>query len=213
MRSRFDEQLERLNNELIHMGSLCENAIDKSAKALIDGNKELIDEVHELSELIERKEREIENLCLKLLLQQQPVAGDLRSISAALKMVTDMERIGRQSSEISDIILVGNKALDVDIPSVFEMADAVTYMVNSSIDAFVKRDITIANAVIKYDDNVDEYFVKIRDSLVKRLRDYEINGEYALDILMIVKYFERIGDHAENIANWVRFSILGKLER
>lgn len=212
MRSRFDEQLEQLNKELITMGALCENAIAKSAKALIEGNSILAKTVPEISSQIDHKEREIEALCLKLLLQQQPVATDLRTISSALKMVTDMERIGDNSGDIAEVVTMANITAVNNAQDIHDMALATIKMVTESIDAFVKKDIKIANSVIEYDDVVDDYFNKIKTMLIDMLRNSEADGEYALDLLMIAKYFERIGDHAVNIAKWVLFSITGTLE-
>lgn len=212
MRLKFDKELNTLNNDIIYLGSLCENAIEKSAKILVKENDRLVNTVHDLSEKINQKEREIENSCLKLLLKQQPVAKDLRTISAALKIVSDMERIGRQSEEIVNIVTISDFKTEIDSASISDMTKDVIKMVNNSVMAFVKKDIVLAEEVIKYDDVIDKHFVFIRDSLINRLRDYDIDGEYALDILMIIKYLERIGDHAENIARWVRFSILGKME-
>ena len=212
MRSRFDEQLETLNRELITMGSLCENAIAASAKALLDGNMALAKSVPELSEHIDQKERTIESLCLKLLLQQQPVARDLRIISSALKMITDMKRIGDQSADIAEIVTMANITAENETLSIHDMAVATIKMVTDSIDAFVKKDMAIAKSVIEYDDVVDGYFDKVKEALIERFSKPETDGEYALDLLMIAKYFERIGDHAVNIAQWVLFSITGSRE-
>lgn len=212
MRSTFDEQLGLLNKELITMGALCESAIALSAKALIDGSMGLVGGVTELSAQIEHQEREIENMCLKLLLQQQPVARDLRVISSALKMVTDMERIGRQSADIADIVITANIRTAGDTLHIREMALATIKMVTGCIDAFVKKSITIAKSVIEYDDVVDDYFERVKKNLIEHFSKPEADGEYALDLLMIAKYFERIGDHAVNIAGWVLFSITGVKE-
>ncbi len=212
MRLKFDEQLNELNKELIIMGSFCEKAISLSCEALTDGNPKLAAEVPKLSEQIDEKEREIEAMCMKLLLQQQPVAKDLRVISSALKMVTDMERIGRQSADIAEIITLANISANNDTFNIDIMAETVIKMVTESIDAFVKKDEVIAAKVIDYDDVVDECFDKIKESLIKQFSNPELDGEYAIDLLMIAKYFERIGDHAVNIAKWVLFSITGNLE-
>ena len=203
MRLKFDEQLALLNEELITMGALCENAIATSSKALTSGDFELAAGVRVLSEQINQKEKDIQNLCLKLLLQQQPVAKDLRAISSALKMITDMERIGDQSADIAEIINTFN---------ISDMAQAAIKMVTESIDAFVKKDIDIARSVIEYDDVVDGYFDKIKSMLIEKFSKPETDGEYALDLLMITKYYERIADHAVNIAGWVLFSITGLME-
>lgn len=209
MRSRFDEQLALLNQEMTTMGALCEEAIALIAKALSSGKKEVVNKVSSLDHEIDQLERDIESLCLKMLLQQQPVAWDLCHISAALKMVTDMERIGDQAEDIAEII----SFLKVDsVPShaqIYEMAKATSKMVTDSVDAYVKKDLTLAKAVIVYDDVVDDCFNHVRSSLIEVITKNPGKGEYALDLLMIAKYFERIGDHATNIAEWVQFSILG----
>lgn len=213
MRLKFDEQLDELKKELILMGGLCENAIALSAKAMAEGDRTLAEEVPALSERIESRERSIEEMCLKLLLQQQPVARDLRAISAALKMVTDMERIAHQSADIADIICAGAVSAEKDLSAVYGMACAAISMVTDSIDAFVRTDETLARAVIARDDTVDEAFDTIKTSLIRRLGENRTGGESALDLLMIAKYLERIGDHAVNIAHWVIYSITGELER
>lgn len=213
MRFKFDEQLERLNEELITMGALCEKAIAISAKALTTGNFALADDVPDIEAQIDQKERDIESLCLKLLLQQQPVAKDLRAISSALKMITDMERIGDQSADIAEIISTAHISVLDDKLNIGDMAEAAIKMVTDSINAFVKKDVAIARAVIEYDDVVDGYFDKIKFMLIEQFSKPESDGEYALDLLMITKYFERIGDHAVNIANWVLFSITGNREK
>ncbi len=209
MRSRFDEQLALLHQELITMGALCERAIALSARALEEGTTERAGEVFEHSAKIERKERDIEALCLRLLLQQQPVAKDLRVISAALKMVTDMERIGDNSGDIAEIVGKGHITPAHDKLQIGEMALATVKMVTESIDAFVKNDVDLAREVIAYDDVVDGHFNRIKKALIEVLRSCD-DGEYALDLLMIAKYLERMGDHAVNIAHWVLFSITGK---
>lgn len=209
MRSRFDEQLDLLNKEMITMGALCENAIAMSAKAVAEGDLTLTEPVFSLTEQIGQKEREIESLCLKLLLQQQPVAKDLRIISSALKMVTDMERIGHQSADIAEIVRMANLKVGGDTEEVRNMALAVIKMVTESIDAFVKKDAAMAQAVITYDDVVDDCFDRIKKLLIDRFSQPGIDGEQTIDLLMIAKYFERTGDHAVNIAKWVVFSITG----
>lgn len=210
MRSKFDEQLNLLHNNLILMGALCENAIALSAKALTEGNLKTAAKVPELSAQIKQKERDIEGMCMRLLLQQQPVAKDLRVVSSALKMVTDMERIGDNSGDIAEIIIKGNVSLCDDTLNIREIALATIKMVTDSIDAFVKQDLKLAEQVIDYDDVVDGQFDRIKHELIDRLKKSDANGELVLDILMISKYFERIGDHAVNIAQWVRFSIAGE---
>ena len=206
MRSRFDEQLALLNRE---MGALCEEVIALASKALTDQDAELARRVAPLDEEIDQKERTIESMCLKLLLQQQPVARDLRQISAALKMITDMERIGDQAEDIAEIVtfLDGHTAENDDL--LREMAKAVIKMVTESVDAYVRCDTALAEKVIADDDTVDRYFDDIKRRLIGSIAHDPDDGEYALDVLMIAKYFERIGDHATNIAEWVIFSITG----
>lgn len=209
MRNRFDQQLEQLHLELIEMGSLCEQVIAKSCKLVKKGDQSLVKEIHKQDEQIDQKERDIENLCLKLLLQQQPVAKDLRKISAALKMITDMERIGDQASDIAEIIETSNLVIPGDKIRLTQMAEATIHMVTESIDAYVKQDLDIATAVIGYDDNVDQMFEEIREELLEQMSEKELSKANCLDMLMIAKYYERIGDHATNIAEWVEFSITG----
>ncbi len=213
MRSKFDEQLELLHKELIEMGALCENAIAMAAKALSEGNTKMAAKVPELSTEIDRKERDIETMCMKLLLQQQPVAKDLRTISSALKMVTDMERIGDNSGDIAEIVTMANISPSDNTEHIQDMARATIKMVTDSIDAFVKKDIEIANAVITYDDVVDGLFDEVKTDFIEKFGNPESNGEKVLDLLMIAKYFERMGDHAVEIAKWVLFSITGRKER
>ena len=209
MRSRFDEQLALLNRELIEMGSLCEEVIALASRALTEGDRELAAKVTPLDEEIDQKERAIESLCLKLLLQQQPVARDLRQISAALKMITDMERIGDQADDISEIIIyLDGKTVEHD-DLLRSMARATIKMVTESVDAYVKHDTILAEKVIADDDTVDDYFEQVKRALIGKIAANPDDGEYALDLLMIAKYFERIGDHAVNIAEWVIFSITG----
>ena len=209
MRNKFDEQLLQLNHEMIEMGALCEEVIALSSQALTDGDTALAAKVAPLDSEIDHKEREIENLCLKLLLRQQPVARDLRQISAALKMITDMERIGDQAEDIAEIIsfLDGRQAETNALLK--EMARAVIRMVTESVDAYVKCDIMLAKQVIAEDDVVDAQFAQVKQSLIGRIAEHPAEGEYALDLLMIAKYYERIGDHATNIAEWVIYSVSG----
>ena len=209
MRSRFDEQLAQLHRELIEMGALCEEVIALSSQALTEGSSALAERVAPLDHEIDRKERDIENLCLRLLLQQQPVAGDLRQISAALKMITDMERIGDQADDIAEILLSrGGRPLEAD-DALRDMARATIRMVSGSVDAYVKQDVDMAEKVIADDDVVDDYFDCIKARLIRRIAGGEDDGEATLDLLMIAKYYERIGDHATNIAEWVEFSVTG----
>ena len=210
MRNRLDEQLELLNTELIRMGALCEDGISQAAQVLVTRDEALRRAVDETEQEIDRKEREIESLCLKLLLQQQPVAKDLRQISAALKMITDMERIGDQAEDIAEIVrfLGGRGAENSDL--LRDMARSTIKMVTESVDAYVKGDVTLAGQVIAEDDVVDDYFARVKRALIERIAKDPSDGEFALDLLMIAKYFERIGDHATNIAEWVIFSVTGE---
>ena len=209
MRTRFDEQLSQLNTELIEMGALCEEVIALAVDALTKADAGLAKTVAPVDEKIDQKERDIEALCLKLLLQQQPVARDLRQISAALKMITDMERIGDQAEDIAELIRFLPPRPIEQGELLRKMARAVIKMVTESVDAFVKHDIMIAKAAIADDDTVDAYFDSVKDELIARIAKNPQDGAFALDLLMIAKYFERIGDHAVNIAEWVIFSVTG----
>ena len=210
MRTRFDEQLSQLNADLIDMGTMIEYAIESSANALISLDGELAKKIVAFDHEVDRKERDIESLCLKLILHQQPIARDLRLISAALKMITDMERIGDQAADIAEIVTMMMRDNPPRIPGHFaDMARATTGMVRSAIDAFVTRDLELARKVIAQDDVVDELFNDVRGDLVELLARDPGSGGQALDLLMISKYFERIGDHATNIAEWVEFAITG----
>ncbi len=211
MRNRFDQQLFDLNTGLIEMGALCENAIDSVCKALITGDQALCDHAIRLERQINEIEQSIESQCLRLLLLQQPVAKDLRQISAALKMITDMERIGDQASDIAEIVVYLYSASKRPEPKhIRQMAKATVDMVHQSVEAFVKRDVAAARQVIESDDVVDELFLKVRSDLIDLIAQDKEVGEAAMDMLMIAKYFERIGDHAVNIAEWVEFSITGE---
>ncbi len=209
MRSRFDEQLTLLSRELIEMGALCEEVISMASRALMDGNAALARRVAPLDSEIDHKERSIESMCLKLLLQQQPVARDLRQISAALKMITDMERIGDQAEDISEIVQFLNGRTVENADLLQEMSRAVIKMVTESVDAYVKHDIMLAEKVVRDDDIVDSCFTTVKRKLIDAIAANPSDGEYALDLMMIAKYFERIGDHAVNIAEWVIFSVTG----
>ena len=209
MRSRFDEQLYELNRELIEMGAMCEEAIASAAKALSTGNMELAAKVRANGAAIDQMERDIEGRCMKLLLHQQPVARDLRQISAALKMITDMERIGDQAEDIAEIITFLNGRTMNGIEHIEDMARETIKMVTESVDAFVKKDVVLAEQVIAHDDVVDTLFSEVKCAIIKLIAETPVDGEFALDLLMISKYFERIGDHATNIAEWVIYSITG----
>ena len=209
MRIKFDEQLALLNHELIAMGALCEEAIATTARSVMDNDRTLSERVRDLEYQIDQKEREIETLCLKLLLQQQPVASDLRLISAALKMITDMERIGDQALDISDTAGFMGPLAEEDAGLLGDLARCVVGMVTDSVDAFVRQDRAFALAVIRRDDEADALFDQIKQGIINRLANSRGEGEYALDLLMIAKYLERIGDHATNIAEWVEFAGTG----
>lgn len=191
------------------MGAKCESIIALSAKALLSGERDISKKVAPIGHDIDLLEREIESICLKLLLQQQPVARDLRQISAALKMITDMERIGDQAEDIAEIISYLDGRTGEECRDIRGMAEAAIKMVTDSIDAYVKQDLTLAKAVSDYDDVVDDCFDRVKQTLIQMISDNDADGEYALDLLMIAKYFERIGDHAVNIAEWVEFSVSG----
>ena len=211
MRTRFDEQLRQLNVELIRMGSLCEEAISIAAKVL-EGEKNISNErVFAIEGEIDQLEHDIESLCMKLLLQQQPVAKDLRRISAALKMITDMERIGDQTSDIAEIIISAkyeNVAQDIDL--IGAMATGVSTMVRDSVVAYVEKDLELARKVMASDDKIDAYFDEIRDKMIAYIKaEHGEQGNRIFDLIMVTKYLERIGDHATNIAEWVEFSITG----
>ena len=212
MRNRFQMQLEELNNDLISMGALCEKAIHDAGKALLDSDEKLIDRIHDTEKEIDRKEREIEGLCMKLLLQQQPVARDLRTISSALKMITDMERIGDQADDIAELVRFCKLDDSECRKDISAMSKAVSEMVKGSIDAFVKKDIESAKAVIDSDDIVDDLFIKIKCDIIRMTAVDANAGENAIDIVMTAKYLERIGDHATNIAEWVEYSLTGSHE-
>ena len=208
MRNRFDEQLFELNREIIEMGAMCEESISTAVQTL-NGNKKLIAEVKRIGVAIDQMEKEIENRCMRLLLYQQPVARDFRLISSALKMITDMERIGDQAEDIAEIANFFNSDHPSETAIINDMAQETIKMVTKSVDAFVKRDLLLAEQVIEQDDIVDDYFSKVKNDIINLIANNTINGEIALDLLMISKYLERIGDHATNIAEWVIYSVTG----
>lgn len=212
MRSRFDQQLALLNRELTLMGALCEDILSKVSQSMVDWDPDLKKNIQPVAQEIDQKERDIEALCLKLILHQQPVARDLRVISAALKIITDMERIGDQAEDIAEIIAyLGGRTGDTHT-QIQKMARAAIGMVVDSVDAYVRKDLALAEKAIQEDDVVDNYFAAIKKDLIGWIAQQPQDGEYALDLLMIAKYLERIGDHATNIAEWVIFSITGKHE-
>lgn len=210
MRERFNRQLSQLNAELITMGALCEDAIASAVKYLTEGDENMKNYCIESDKQIDRKERDIETLCIKLILQQQPVAADLRVVSAALKMISDMERIGDQAGIIAEISEYVTKDYLGNNTHIIEMARATIKMVTDSIESFVKNNMDLAKAVIEHDNIVDELFYKVKSEVIEAISNGDSNAESLLDLLMIAKYFERIGDHAENIAEWVIYSITGK---
>lgn len=209
MRNRLDEQLFDLNREIIEMGALCEEAIASAVQAMTEGNLALAAQVRENGGAIDQMERDVEGRCMKLLLHQQPVARDLRLISAALKMITDMERIGDQAEDIAEIVsFLGGRTLE-GMGLIEEMAREAMRMVTASVDAFVKKDTALAREVIDRDDVVDNYFSRVKCDIISLTAANHADAEFALDLLMIAKYFERIGDHATNIAEWVIYSVTG----
>lgn len=212
MRSMFDQQLKTLNEEMLYMGGLCEDTIQQTIEALMSGDVKKAHDLNNMMSQLTQQERSIENICLKLLMQQQPVARDLRTISSSLKMVTDMERIGIQACEIAEIIAAGNVVRATDKVDFQELSNEVSHMVQMAMMAYDKKDMNLADEVIKYDDVVDKLFCDIRGDLIEQLKDDTNDAECFIDMLMIDKYFERIGDHAVNIANWVKFSITGEIQ-
>lgn len=209
MRQRFDSQLETLHTNLINMGALCEDAISSATKALLDGDETLRENAIALERNINFQERDIEQMCVRLLLHQQPVASDLRRITAAQKMITDMERIGDQAADIAELsVFMQGSPVKSDV-HIADMARATIKMVTDSIDSYVNNNLEQAKMVIAYDDVVDGLFMKIKQELIERLVADSSHAGECLDLLMIAKYLERIGDHAENIAEWVLYSITG----
>ena len=209
MRTKFDEQLGQLNVEMIRMGALCEEAISDACKALLEGDTKLAEAAKGLEKEIDQKERTIESLCMRLLLQQQPVARDLRTISSALKMISDMERIGDQAEDIAELTRFTRAAGPVSRIHIGDMARAAVSMVTDSVDAFVRKDLGLARRVMAADDQVDALFAQVKRELIDLIAADSSQGELGLDLLMVAKYLERIGDHATNIAEWVEYSLTG----
>ena len=210
MRTRFDQQLEKLHVELIKMGSLCEQAITLASSSLEVQEENTLHKVAALESEVDAKEREIEDICMRLLLQQQPVARDLRRISASLKMITDMERIGDQTADIADIVIATKSTEEKNLKDINRMAEATVKMVRDSVSAYVQKDLELARKVMDADDEVDDLFDLVKGDLIKFISDHKGSaGDEAIDLIMIAKYLERIGDHATNIAEWVEFSITG----
>ena len=210
MRSRFDGQLEKLNQEMILMGTMVETAIEGACEALHDRDVRKARDIMAADPAVDRQERDIESLCLRMLLMQQPVARDLRLVSSALKMITDMERIGDQAADISEIVsYIAQEGYIKQLEHIPKMAEKAVHMVKRAVDAFINRDLDLARAVIDMDDEVDGLFDVIKRELIELIHQNSDMGAQALDLLMIAKYFERIGDHAVNIAEWVEFAITG----
>ncbi|MDD6156413.1 MAG: phosphate signaling complex protein PhoU [Lachnospiraceae bacterium] len=213
MRSKFDEQLKNLNEEMIQMGILIEENIQKAIEALVKSDVELAKVIMEKDAIIDRKQREIENICFQLLIQQQPVAKDLRAITAAMKMVTDMERIGDHAADISEItIMLSDSTRNENYDTIIKMASEASVMLIQSIDAFTEKNENKAKAVIDHDDVVDELFDRVKAELIELIKNDPKRGEQEVDMLMIAKYLERIGDHATNIAEWVIYSLDNKVK-
>lgn len=211
MRNRFDEQLEQLNNHLLEMGALIERSIENATQALIRQDVDAAKTSIAADQEVDHKEREIESLCLKLLLQQQPVAKDLRLISAALKMITDMERIGDQAADISGIVIyIANEPYIKELVHLPQMGRNAIAMVKGSLDAYVNKDLELARKVMDMDDAIDDLFDIVKTELIEHIRSDASSGSQAIDLLMIAKYYERIGDHAQNIAEWVEYALTGK---
>lgn len=211
MRNRFDEQLSLLNQHLLEMSSLIERAIESATQALLRQDVQAARAVMAADSEVDHKEREIESLCLKLLLQQQPVARDLRLISAALKMITDMERIGDQAADISGIVLyLADQPYIKELVHLPQMGQKAIAMVRGSLDAYVRKDLALARQVMAMDDQIDDLFDVVKEELIQQIRGDASAGSQAIDLLMIAKYYERIGDHAQNIAEWVEYALTGK---
>ena len=211
MRNRFDQQLEQLNNHLLEMGALIERSIENATQALIKQDVDAAKTAISADQEVDHKEREIESLCLKLLLQQQPVAKDLRLISAALKMITDMERIGDQAADISGIVCyIADQPYIKELVHLPQMGKNAIAMVKGSLDAYVNKDLELARRVMGMDDAIDDLFDIVKNELIEHIRSDASSGSQAIDLLMIAKYYERIGDHAQNISEWVEYALTGK---
>ena len=211
MRNRFDEQLHTLNHELLEMGALIERAIRSATDALVKQDVEAALQAIAADKEVNQAERDIESLCLKLLLQQQPVARDLRLISSALKMITDMERIGDQASDIAELVIyLSKEPYRKELKHLPQMAENAIRMVTGALDAYVRKDVALAQEVMGMDDAIDALFVTVKDELISLIRNDASAGSQAIDLLMIAKYYERIGDHAQNIAEWVEYALTGR---
>ncbi len=210
LRKEYQEQLQKLHDRLIQMGNLCTLAVQLAVESVKTGDESLAERTRQTDEVIEEEEQAMESLCLSLLLRQQPVAGDLRRISAAQKMISDLERIGDQSADIAEIssYIVIREGGVAD--NLYTMAKKIICMVSSSIDAFDRNDLELARSVIMWDDKADEWFVQIKHDLIEEIAADNTQGEYCLELLMVAKYLERIGDHAVNVAGWVEMSLTGE---
>lgn len=214
MRLKFDEQLKQLGEEMTHMGSMIEQAIQDAVQALLNHDVKTAQRIMKEDDLVDQEQKKIENLCFQLLIQQQPVARDLRTITAAMKMVTDMERIGDHAADISELtIAIANVPCRLPGENITKMAAETMVMLVDAVDSYVNKDVEKAHAVIAHDDIVDDYFVKVKADLIEVIRQNPEYGEYAADLLLVNKYLERIGDHATNIAEWVIFALNNKGER
>lgn len=210
MREYFDIELANLNNQLIGMGTLVEKAISNTIDIIVSGNIEGLEKARENEELINSAEKKIQNHCLRLLLHQAPVAQDLRYVSSALKMITDLERIGDQAIDIAEMAqYIKNRSNMVHMTHIAEMASQASEMVTLAIEAFVKKDIELAKTVSRRDDVIDGLFDKVKAETVEIIHNNKELGTEAIDLMMIAKYLERIGDHAVNVAEWVSFSVTG----
>lgn len=213
MRLKFDEQLKQLGEEMTHMGSMIEQAIQDAVQALLNHDVKTAQRIMKEDDLVDQEQKKIENLCFQLLIQQQPVARDLRTITAAMKMVTDMERIGDHAADISELtIAIANVTCRLPGENIKKMAAETMVMLVDAVDSYVNKDVEKAHAVIVHDDIVDDYFVKVKADLIEVIRQNPEYGEYAADLLLVNKYLERIGDHATNIAEWVIFALNNKGE-
>lgn len=213
MRAKFDEQLNLLNQEMVQMGMMIEENIQTSIEALVRHNVDMAKEIVQKDVAVDQKQKKIESICFDLLIQQQPVAKDLRTITAAMKMVTDMERIGDHAADISEITAILNNVQDAkNMETIIQMASEALYMLMQSIDAYVKKDIELANKVIDHDDVVDRLFDQVKEEIIDQIKRDKDEGEYEIDMLMIAKYLERIGDHATNIAEWVIYAFKTNIE-
>lgn len=211
MRTRLDEELKEMNKEMIEMGSLCEKAIAYADKALLKQEREKAEQAIQLQDEFKQKEKSLENLCLKVLLLEQPMAADLRQVSAALKMITDLRRIGEISGDMAEIIQY--LKFEDHLEYLSSMALNASSMVTNAINAFVQKDVELARNVVQADDTIDDLFLKERSEIINLIKENPDRNEYAIDLVMIAKYYEKIGDHAVNLAEWVIYSLTGNRER